>query len=33
MSEKQVITEQDLIYNIIFDIPKEGKIEVNKFVE
>ena len=33
MSDKQLIIEQDLIYNIIFDIPKEGKIEVNKFVE
>jgi hypothetical protein len=33
MGEKQIITEQDLVYNIIFDIPKEGKIEVNKFVE
>ena len=33
MGEKQVITEQDLVYNIIFDIPKDGKIEVSKFVE
>ena len=30
---KANITEQDLVYNIIFDIPKEGQIEVNKFTE
>lgn len=33
MNNTTISTTQDLIYSLIFDLPKEGGIEVNKFVE